>query len=132
MTFEAADVIVAAVRVVTSMILFLGCVALLYVWLRVCGYRIIKEDERMTFGDALQWLKAGAAVARKGWNGKGMWLRLQRPDAHSKMTLPYIFIEYPEGHVAYPHGSRVPWLASQTDMLAEDWEVVSGAVDVAA
>lgn len=75
----------------------------------------------MTFGEALSHLKAGASIARSGWNGKGMWLALQVPDAHSKMTLPYIYIEYPAGHVAYPHGSRVPWLASQTDLLAEDW-----------
>ena len=43
-----------------------------------------------------------------------------------KEKLPYIYIEYPAGHPAYPQGSRVPWLASQTDMLAEDWEVVTG------
>ena len=50
-----------------------------------------------------------------------MWLLLQTPDANSKMTLPYIYIEYPKGHPAYPLGSRVPWLASQTDILANDW-----------
>lgn len=76
------------------------------------------------FGDALSWLKQGLKVRRQGWNGKGMWLNLQVPDAHSKMTLPYIYIEYPEGHVAYPQGSRVPWLASQTDLLSDDWEIV--------
>lgn len=53
-----------------------------------------------------------------------MWLALQVPDAHSKMTLPYIYIEYPVGHPAYQNGSRVPWLASQTDALAEDWMVL--------
>lgn len=62
---------------------------------------------------------------RRGWNGKGMWIELQVPDEHSKMTLPYIFIEYPVGHPAYPNGSRVPWLASQTDILADDWEEVA-------
>ena len=77
-----------------------------------------------TFGDALAALKQGKRVAREGWNGKGMWLALQVPDEHSKMTLPYIYIEYPEGHPAYPKGSRVPWLASQTDMLAEDWLIL--------
>lgn len=76
----------------------------------------------MDFGDALIYLKRGDRVMRSGWNGKGMWLKLQRPDEHSKMTLPYIYIEYPVGHVAYPDGSRVPWLASQTDMLAQDWD----------
>lgn len=77
----------------------------------------------MNIGDAIQKLKEGLAVRREGWNGKGMWLSMQVPDANSKMTLPYVYIEYPEGHPAYPHGSRVPWLASQTDLLAEDWQV---------
>lgn len=75
----------------------------------------------MDFGVALEHLKSGGRVARTGWNGKNMWLKLQRPDENSKMTLPYIYIEYPKGHVAYPEGSRVPWLASQTDLLADDW-----------
>jgi hypothetical protein len=78
----------------------------------------------LNFGHAIELLKDGAKVARVGWNGKGMWLQLQTPDAHSKMTLPYVYIEYPTGHLAYPNGCRVPWLASQTDMLADDWVVV--------
>ncbi len=57
-----------------------------------------------------------------------MWLLLQRPDAHSKMTKPYIFMEYPVGHVAYPRGCRVPWLASQTDLLAGDWQIAAPQV----
>lgn len=78
----------------------------------------------MTFGEAIEQLKAGERVARDGWNGKNMWLKLQVPDEHSKMTLPYVYIEYPKGHPAYPEGSRVPWLASQTDMLSSDWNIV--------
>ncbi len=76
------------------------------------------------FSDAIRLLKAGRRVCRSGWNGKGMWLLLQRPDENSKMTHPYVYIEYPVGHPAYPNGSRIPWLASQTDLLAEDWQVV--------
>lgn len=79
----------------------------------------------MDFGEALKALKEGKLVRREGWNGKSMWLALQRPDEHSKMTLPYIYIEYPVGHPAYPNGSKVPWLASQTDLLSEDWEIVA-------
>jgi len=75
-------------------------------------------------GWAISQLKSGRRVRREGWNGKGMWLALQTPDINSKMTLPYIYIEYPQGHPAYPNGSRVPWLASQNDILAEDWETV--------
>jgi hypothetical protein len=72
-----------------------------------------------SFSRALEILKTGSGrVARQGWNGKGMWLELQVPDAHSKMTLPYIYMKTADGH-------QVPWLASQTDLLAEDWEMVS-------
>lgn len=77
----------------------------------------------LTFGEALDVLKQGGKVSRRGWNGKGLWLELQVPDEHSKMTLPYIYINYPADAVNTP-GARVPWLASQTDALAEDWEVV--------
>ena len=79
----------------------------------------------MDFGKALENLKNGHRVCREGWNGKGMWILLQRPDENSKMTNPYIYIEYPVGHAAYPNGSRVPWLASQTDMMADDWCVLA-------
>lgn len=82
-----------------------------------------RECEAMTFGLALECLKKGMHVCRAGWNGKGMWLELQRPDAHSKMTLPYVFLNYPADAQNTP-GARVPWLASQTDMLAEDWKIV--------
>lgn len=75
-------------------------------------------------GEAIRNLWDGRRVRRAGWNGKQMWLALQVPDEHSKMTLPYIYIEYPAGHPAYPDGSRVPWLASQTDILANDWELL--------
>lgn len=74
----------------------------------------------MNFGEAITALKAGKKVAREGWNGVGLWLELQVPDTHSKMTLPYIYINYPADAKTTP-GARVPWLASQTDMLTEDW-----------
>lgn len=73
----------------------------------------------LNFGDALVALKAGRRVAREGWNGKGMWLEHYKPQ-HA-VDLPYIRMSYPVGGKAYPQGARVPWLASQTDMLAEDW-----------
>ena len=78
----------------------------------------------MNFGQAIEELKAGCKVSRTGWNGKGLWLELQVPDEHSKMTLPYIYINYPMDAQNTP-GARVPWLASQTDMLADDWGVVA-------
>lgn len=78
----------------------------------------------MNFGQALDNLKNGHKVMREGWNGKGLWLELQVPDQFSKMTLPYIFINYPDDAKTTP-GARVPWLASQTDLLAEDWAVLT-------
>ena len=78
----------------------------------------------MDFSAALLLLKDGKRVARTGWNGKGMWVELQRPlDESSKMTLPYLFLSYPVDAKQTP-GARVPWLASQTDLLAEDWILV--------
>jgi hypothetical protein len=70
--------------------------------------------ETFDFGKAVEALKAGKRVHRAGWNGKGMYLELQVPDQHSKMTLPYIYMKTVQGDL-------VPWLASQTDVLAEDW-----------
>lgn len=69
------------------------------------------------FGLALAHLKGGDKMARKGWNGKGMWIALQVPDANSKMSLPYIYMKTADNKL-------VPWLASQTDLLADDWELV--------
>jgi hypothetical protein len=77
----------------------------------------------MDFGKAIHELKCGRQVAREGWNGKGIFIELQRPDENSKMTSPYIFIDttgLQTDNKAAPK-SRVPWLASQTDMLADDW-----------
>ena len=69
-------------------------------------------------GEAVKTLWDGKRVARDGWNGKGMYLELQVPDAHSKMSLPYVYMKTAGGDL-------VPWLCSQTDLLATDWiEVV--------
>ena len=73
--------------------------------------------ETFDFGEALKELKAGHKVTRGGWNGPGQYLELQVPDENSKMTLPYIYISTVKGDL-------VPWLPSQTDMLADDWELV--------
>ena len=70
-----------------------------------------------TFGYALEQLKAGKKMTREGWNGKGQFLELQVPDENSKMGLPYIYISTVDGKL-------VPWLASQSDMLAIDWIIV--------
>jgi len=74
----------------------------------------------LSFGPALALIKDGYRLQRVGWNGKGMYVELQLPDAHSKMTRPYVFMFTVDG-------DRVPWVASQTDLLADDWQVVSKA-----
>lgn len=66
------------------------------------------------FGWALDQLRKGFRVFRNNWNGPGQYLELQKPVENSKMTLPYIYI-------CTVQGDLVPWLASQTDMLAWDW-----------
>ena len=71
----------------------------------------------LSFGEALIYIKTGASVARQGWNGKGMWIKQQVPDFYSKMTLPYIYMKTADDQL-------VPWLASQSDLLANDWHRV--------
>ena len=80
----------------------------------------------MNFGQALEALKGGKNVARKGWNGKGIFIELQVPDEHSKMTHPYIYINTNGLQTNNPDAPKnlVPWAPSQTDMLADDWQVV--------
>jgi hypothetical protein len=90
----------------------------------------------MDFGEALVHLKRGACVARKGWNGKGMFLTLQKGCevdgslmrnenakkfyANNKVKIcPHIDMKAADGSYV------VGWLASQTDLLAEDWVLVN-------
>ena len=82
--------------------------------------------ERCKFGVAIERLKEGKRVRRAGWNGKGIFIELQWPDENSKMTHPYIFIDTTGLETDNPDAprDRVPWLASQTDMLSEDWEEI--------
>lgn len=74
----------------------------------------MQDSTLFSFSTALQLLKDGKKVARRGWNGVGMHIELQTPTETSKMKRPYIFM--------FPvDGQLVPWVASQTDLLAEDW-----------
>lgn len=92
----------------------------------------------MDFGQALRAMKRGDKVAREGWNGKGMWLGLgqghkalpaeQFWNSHTRThaeqqggtapVLPYIIMKTAGGEIL------MGWLASQSDMLAEDWVIV--------
>lgn len=89
------------------------------------SYRVITGN---TFGAAIEALKAGNVVAREGWNGKGMFLIYVGADEWSSSVLeqpglqgfydrlPWIAMKTADGKI-------VPWLASQTDILADDWVI---------
>ena len=85
----------------------------------------------MDFGAALAALKGGQRVTRPGWNGKGMFLYLVPGSTFAVNRPPLLGIYALGTEIRYcPHidmrtadGSCVPWLASQTDLLADDWEV---------
>ena len=97
-----------------------------------------KKVEGMTFGHAIKALKAGHKVARKGWNGKGMFLWL-KPAATVKSEWckdPMLkgLAEANGGEIealgticmfTAQHQILTGWLASQTDVLAEDWIIVT-------
>ena len=85
-----------------------------------------REIDNMSFGLALEALRKGFKVARKGWNGKGIYIEMQNPDEHSKMTQPYLYIVTTNliTNNQYAPKGIVPWLPSQTDILAEDWLIV--------
>jgi hypothetical protein len=87
----------------------------------------------MNFGDALAALKEGKRVARHGWNGKGMFLFLV-PGSQFQVNRPPLLGIYPEGTTINYHAhidmktaqdTVVPWLASQTDVLADDWTLAT-------
>ena len=107
------------------------------------AYRVTEGGgQRLTFGDALVFLREGRKVARAGWNGKGMWVALSPgssfPAEHAKSghaaahrahelaaadgavidLLPHLDMRAADGSLV------VGWLASQTDMLADDWMVL--------
>lgn len=89
------------------------------------------------FGFALSQLRQGSKVARMGWNGKGMYVVLQKgypngipinkntaeatglPEGTNCVFLPYLMMKTADIEPTF-----VPWLASQTDLLAFDWVVV--------
>ena len=83
----------------------------------------------MNFGEALTELKNGNRVARAGWNGKGMWLRLVPKNAW--LLRERLNLDVPtalQGNLPWigmktADDMFVPWLASQTDILAEDWSI---------
>ena len=114
------------------------------------GYKVVYEDgyvswspkdvfdkayrriDGMTFGLALEAMKKGLKVQRKGWNGKGMFIYYVPVGHYAPCTKVAENIVGADGKVEYgayvaiktAQGNVVPWLASQTDMLSEDWQVI--------
>ena len=93
-------------------------------------------DGETNFSHALEELKNGSLVARKGWNGKGMFLFLV-PGSQFVVNRAPLNVIFPEGTVINYRShidmktvddQIVPWLAAQTDLLAEDWVLVSHAI----
>ena len=88
-----------------------------------------KASGNLSFGDALEYLKRGYKAARKGWNGKGMFLTKQfcqfYPDNLGE-DFGEESSELLEGTIIMftATGTFVAWSASQTDMFAEDWEIL--------
>lgn len=84
-------------------------------------------DSEVCFGWALEKMKkSDVRVRRKSW-AHGVYLVMQRPDAKSKMTVPYVYHEIDAGCLqVYPGGARHPASLDSTDLLAEDWEAEHG------
>lgn len=91
------------------------------------------ESTNLTFSTALALLKDGQRLQRAGWNGNGMFVFLV-PGSTFKVNRPPLLGIYPEGTEINYHGhvdirnaegQIVPWNASQSDLLAEDWQTVS-------
>lgn len=85
-------------------------------------YRAV-EGGHLTFGQAIEALKLGKRVRRLGWNGKGMWLKFV-PAGVSELSCEERFVALPWIGMKTAGDEFVPWLASQTDVLSEDWEEV--------
>lgn len=94
----------------------------------------VKQPEtsisNLNFGQAIEALKRGRSITRNGWNGKGMFLFLVTGQEIAKGT-KFGFGQYEgepdwNGFIAMKTADNklVPWLASQTDVLAEDWQIV--------
>ncbi len=77
--------------------------------------------EEHDFGWALLKLRQGFRVYREGWNGKEMYLKLQIPDAKSKMTFAYPYFTIPNCE----EGTRlIPYSPTIVDIMSDDWELV--------
>lgn len=91
--------------------------------------KMCRIAEDMTFGDALEALKRGKCVARKGWNGKNQHVELAtcisyKNNANEVVNVDHCNIGNKALAFVGTSGVQMGWLASQADMLAEDWYIV--------
>lgn len=82
----------------------------------------------MTFGEAINKVNEGAKIARKGWNGKNQYVELATRISYMNVRGEVVNCEHEAiGNKALAFvgtsGVQIGWLASQADMLANDWEV---------
>jgi hypothetical protein len=83
---------------------------------------IIREKPRMTFSAALTYLKAGQKLQRTGWNGQGMYVWMV--ESHGGDHRAYL-------EMFTVDKKFVPWVASQTDLLADDWQIYMAPLQAA-
>lgn len=80
----------------------------------------VEVSANHSFGAALDAMRhERVRITRAGWNVPGQYVELQRPDKHSRMTLPYAVLRN-------SNGDLVPWVPSQGDLFANDWAVLPG------
>jgi hypothetical protein len=106
------------------------------------GYKVVYEDgyvswspkevfekayrriDNLTFGLTVEALKQGKRVARKGWNGKGMFIYIQDFTEYNKIADPGYILENCISMYTAVQKWQPGWLASQLDILAEDWMII--------
>lgn len=93
-----------------------------------------RKSGELNFGHALMALNEGRRVARTGWNGKGQFVFLRHSSTHIVDHRSPLAGSFPNGtrieeqahlRIKSTQGTTAPWVASQTDLLAEDWEIVA-------
>lgn len=87
------------------------------------GYEEVCKTDYMIFGLAIEALKEGKKVARKGWNGKGMWLILIKA---GNASCDGFDMQDCIGMKTANDVTQPGWLASQNDILADDWVIIEG------
>jgi hypothetical protein len=97
--------------------------------------QLVGCSKLMTFGAAIEALKGGSKVTRAGWNGKGMFLYYVPAASYpaSRNTLGTMLGYFKDDLVPYQayiamktaQDTVVPWLASQSDLLSEDWSIIN-------